>query len=111
MTEPVRQDLTCYKGQTYNQNFYFKHDKQPIDLTGCTARAQIRPAPNHETLTAEFTVSVSGEEGKVSLALSDTVTAAIIPGVYAWDLKMTEADGTVRYRIAGKFIVSGRVTE
>lgn len=109
--KPAEHTLYCYKGQTYQQNFYFKQNKQPIDLTGITARAQIRPAENDEKLIAAFDVSVVGSQGKVTLRLSDEVTAAICPGKYFWDLRMEDSEGEVAYYIAGAFIVNGRVTE
>ena len=108
---PVTQNLYCYKGQTYQQHFYFKDTKKaPIDLSGLTAKAQIRPAENSETLTAELHAVVFGPEGKISLGLNDAETAALLPGVYMWDLKVS-GDDRVRYWLRGKFIVSGRVTE
>lgn len=106
---PTNADLTCYKGQTYEQNFHFKQRKEPMDLSGLTARAQIRPYENARNLTAEFDVTI-GDGGKVTLELSSATTAKIAPGTYVWDLKMTENEN-VRYWIKGHFIVSGRVTE
>ena len=111
MTIPVKQDLACYKGQTYEQNFYFKHNSEPIDLTGCTAKAQVRPVPNSDTLTAEFVCTVDGTAGKVSLSLDSAVTAGFVPGSYAWDLQMTDTHDDVRYWIQGAFTVRGRVTK
>ena len=109
--KPAEHTLYCYKGQTYQQNFYFKQNKQPIDLTGITFRSQIRPEENSPTLTAEFAVAVIWEEGKVSLNLTDAQTAAIRDGVYFWDMKAVDGNDIVKYWVRGKFIVSGRVTE
>ena len=109
--KPAEHNLYCYKGQTYVQNCYFKQSGQPIDLSGITATAQIRPAENDPDLIAAFDVTVEGSAGKVSLRLSDEVTAAICPGVYFWDLRMVDGQGEVGYYVKGKFIVSGRVTK
>lgn len=109
MSMPARHDLHCYKGQTYEQNLYFKSKGQPVDLTGVTAKAQIRPAENSETLTAAFAVTVTGADGKVSLALTDEQTAALRDGVYFWDLQISGTKG-IRYWVRGKFILEGRVT-
>ena len=110
MTMPVRKDLTCYKGQTYSQDMYFKQNSQPVDLTGIIAKAQIRPSENSETLTAEFSCGIVPVEGKLTLSLAADVTAELAPGFYAWDLQMTDSNDLVQYWIKGKFIVSGRVT-
>lgn len=111
MTMPVEQNLSCYKGQTYQQNLYFTQRKQPIDLTGLTFKSQIRPEDNSPTLTAEFAVIMDGPAGKISLNLTDAQTAAIRDSVYFWDLKAVDGSDIVKYWVRGKFIVSGRVTE
>ena len=110
MAEPVRQDLTCYKGQTYSQDLYFKKNKQVLPLTGITAKSQIRPSENSAILTAEFQVTVYDSAGMVTLFLSDEVTAAIAPGSYAYDLKFVDGNEIVKYWVKGQFIVTGRVT-
>ena len=111
MAKPVYHDLYCYKGQTYEQNLYFKQNKQPIDLTGITFRSQIRPAENSPVLVAEFDVVTDAEIGKVSLNLTAEQTSAIRDSAYFWDLKATDESDIVKYWVRGKFIVSGRVTE
>ena len=113
MTMPVEHDLTLYKGQTYSQNITFKYKAtgQPIPLDGITAAAQIRPEPNSAQLIAAMACTVYPSEGLVNLALDTEITAAIIPGCYAWDLKLTDGSGKIAYYIEGKFIVRGRVTE
>ena len=111
-TQPIRQDLTCYKGQTYSQNIYFQYKAthQPIPLDGITGKSQIRPSDNSQTLTAEFTITIYAEEGKVNLSLDAETTAAIAPGSYAYDLKFTDSSDRIGYWIKGQFIVNGRVT-
>ena len=112
MARPVKQDLYCYRGQTFNQNFYFTQSEEPLSLGGMTAKAQIRPTENSKTLTAEFECAIFAEEGKLNLYLSSDVTSEIKSGNYVWDLKITNsARNVVDYWIAGKFVVSGRVTE
>lgn len=113
MAKPIRQDLYCYKGQTYSQNIYFTYraTKTIKPLTGITAEAEVRPSPNSTTLTATLTCSVYANEGRINLAMDATTTAGLNPGTYAWDLKATNADQEVEYYLCGKFIVDGRVTE
>ena len=111
MVEPVRHDLKCYKGQTWSQDIFFKQNKTAVDLTGVTAAAQIRPSENSPVLTADISVTVYGSEGKINLYLSDSQTAKLKPGFYAWDLKATDGQDVVTYWIKGQFIVTGRVTE
>ena len=111
MIYPTQYDLKCYKGQTWEQPLYIK-DKTgaPIDLTGATVKAQVRPSDNSTTLTAEMTCSLVPENGEINLLLSADVTANLQTGVYAYDVKVVDANAVVTYYIYGKFIVAGRVT-
>ena len=111
MAKPLRADLKCYKGQTYLQNIYFTCNKQPIDLTGYTAKAEVRPSENSQILTATLACSVDESAGKVTMYLSDATTAELQDGFYNWDLKMKSETDVIGYWLAGQFVVSGRVTE
>ena len=110
-TMPKKIDLNCSKGQTWSRNVYITENDAPVDLTGCTAAAEVRPAPNSNELTKTVTCTIDGAEGKITLSLSASDTAAIIPGNYAYDLKVTDGGGDVTYYIYGIFAVKGRVTE
>jgi hypothetical protein len=110
ITMPKKIDLDCYKGQTWARNIYITEDGDPVDLTGCTAASQIRPAPNSEELTKTITCTVDGAEGTITMSLSSADTAALIPGNYAYDLQVTDGGGDVDYYIYGIFMVKGRVT-
>ena len=112
MKRPVRQDMICYKGQSWNRNLRFKVGAQRTtkDMTGWTAKAEIRPAENSDTLSAEIHVGVTEIEGMISLGLLPEQTAALWPDVYAWDLYTIEPNGEKKYWMKGKFYVDGRVT-
>lgn len=111
MIYPLEYDLKCYRGQTWEQALYIKDKQgQAIDLTGASARAQVRPTDNSETLTAEMTCSITASLGRISLGLSADVTGAIKDGVYMYDLRVVSADMRVTYYLHGKFVVRGRVT-
>ena len=106
----VKRDLSCYRGQTFSQNIYFSTGGKPYSLDGYVAKSQIRPSENSPTLTAEFVCTVDAENGKLNLYLPSEVTATMHPSTYVWDLKVTKG-ADVDYLVAGKFTVSGRVTE
>ncbi len=117
---PERYDLTCYRGQSFCQNLYFK--QKEIDpetgeetlvtypLTGYTAKAEIRPSENSPKLIAEMVVNVTEIDGLISLALPQAQCGGIPEGVYYWDL-YTEHNSKRQYWIKGKFLMIGRVTE
>lgn len=112
LDHPVRQDFICYRGQPWCVPLYFQHaDKSIYDLTGWTAKAEIRPDENSETLTAEIHVGVIGVDGEISLALLPEETAKLDDGFYYWDIYTVRPNGKKEYWFYGKFYVKGRVTE
>ena len=108
---PVEHDLYCYRGQSWKQPLYFEISDQPLDLSGTIVKAQIRPSENNTVLTAEMNCAIYAGEGKLVLSLSSEETAKIIPGVYRYDVMVTDDLGEVTYYIFGKFIMKGRVTK
>ena len=107
----ARVDLTIYKGQFWKKDAWFKEDGVIMDLTGVTAEAQIRPEENSEDLIADITCEIDSAEGHLAMSLSAAQTAAIPPGVYYWDLKMTDTEDLPDYPLFGRVHIIGRVTE
>lgn len=114
LKRPVRQDFICWKGQSWNRNLRFKvgtgSQQTTKDLTGWTAKAEIRPEQNSDTLSAEIHANVTGTDGMISLGLLADETAQLWPGDYSWDLRTVEPNGEVKYWLYGKFTVKGRTT-
>ena len=107
---PASLNLSIYKGETWTKALRFKQNGSVLPLTGMTMKAQIRPAKNSETLTAEMDCTVTAALGLVELSLTAVETAAMNPGTYQWDLKATDSDDIVKYWVAGQVTVGGRVT-
>ena len=108
--KPKEHDLICYKGETFKQPIIFKSNGEPLPLTGMTAKSQVRKRDNDANLVAEFTCTITANEGRVDISLSSATTGALEPDHYVWDLKLTDGNDEVAYYIRGKFIVDGRVT-
>lgn len=89
---------------------------EPIDLTGYTARMQVRVAADEDsellaTLdTATGTIVIHGDAGLVTATLIDTLTGLIPAGRWAYDLRLQPASGDGSYLIEGPFIMEGSVT-
>lgn len=62
--------------------------KEPIDLTGCTVKAQIRDS--NKALVAEPIIFVDAE-GKIEISSGDTSEWKI--GRHAWDIRITPPQG------------------
>ena len=105
-----RYDFVVMRGATMSRALCLKKDGAPLDLTGWTGKAQVRPAPESPELVCEMELEFVPEEGKVRMVIQADVTAEIDPGVYAWDIRLTDVDGSVRYYLGGVFRLLPTVT-
>lgn len=80
-----------------------------LNLTGYTAAAQMRKTYTSTNASATFGTVVSASDGKVTLSLTDTVTGALEPGRYVYDMTVTSGSTTTRV-IEGQAIVTPSVT-
>ena len=87
----------------------------PVNLTGCTARLQIRKKIEDIVVLLELTtenggITLGGVTGVITLRVSAVATAAIqwVTGVY--DLEIVFAGGVVRRLLSGAVSVSKEVT-
>lgn len=82
-----------------------------FDLTGYTARGQIRKAYASTTYTA-LTVTINNpEDGEIVLALTAAQTAALSSGRYVYDIEIVEtSSGAVTRVIEGQVEINPRVT-
>lgn len=116
--QPGNLDLTIYKGSTFVKTIQWKTGDPPVavNLTGCTARMQVRKSPCDsvvlETLTTENSKIVITEpiNGKFEIRISADTSSAydFISGVY--DLEIVFTNGTVTRIIEGNFIAMPEVT-
>jgi hypothetical protein len=83
MADPIEQGarwpLDITQGATFSNTFLYKNeDGTPIDLTGYTAKGQIRAKEDPEaTLYADFTCAVDGPGGSLTISLTADETSAI----------------------------------
>ena len=104
-------DIAIGRGETLRRIVKLKKNGQYIDLTGYQAKSQVRETPDGGTLICEISTTIDTEENQIILTIADNVTAGIVPGVYAWDLRVTLDSDIVKYYVGGKFTVLPTVTE
>lgn len=114
-------DIAIQQGATFILPIYYKDSEgEPIDLTGYTAKMQIRQTRNAEDpalvdLTTENGgIIITADEGLVTIIISSDITAALdvlINGVYDFFLFAPEASGLVYKDLQGKATVEGRTTK
>lgn len=98
--------VTIKRGDTWQADFLFRENDATADLTGCTARLQVRTKADVLILTASTNaptdpvtvgfLEVDGSAGKVSLSVDKALMTGITPAKYYADLELTYPDGTVR---------------
>lgn len=109
--------LKIDQGATFNQLVTWKTGTPPVvvNLTGCTARMQVRgkltdAAVLLDLTTANGGVVLGGIAGTVTVKISALQTAAITWLSAVYDLEIIFADGTVRRLLSGGISVSLEVT-
>jgi len=111
---------TVKNGDTWRFSFVWSTNNTPIDLTGCTAKMQIRDASNALVVTSPAsaispllpnTVSITGLTGTVNVTFSSNFTAPIAAGSYKSDLQITFVDGTVQSSSTVVITVEAGITE
>jgi len=111
---PTNASLNLYQGDDWAGlvSVYQADGTTPFDLTGYTARAQIRRdvADRALDVLAEITIGVvDAAGGLLSLDLDHTVTATL-SGHLLWDLQLTDAAGEITTILAGGVNVTSEVT-
>lgn len=109
-------DILCEQGATFSLVLTWRNpDGTPIDITGYSAKMQVRASKADATaiLTLDTTtggITLGGDMGTVTLTASATATNSLTSGAYVYDLELTSATNNVTRLIEGAFTVSGQVT-
>lgn len=86
----------------------------PFDLTGYTARMQLRVNANSSTaaltLSTSSGITITGATGTVEVHATAAQTGALTPQNYVYDLEITSGSGVVTRLIQGILNVSAEVT-
>lgn len=111
---PVRQDcgvvINAQTGRPANPA-----DFVPVDLTGCTARMQIRSEVESPTVLLELSTTngrivLGGPAGTATMTIDAATTAATEWDSGVWDLEITHPGGEVSRMAEGTASVSPEVT-
>lgn len=117
MTAPARLDWIVYQGATFNEQISWKggDPAEPIDLTGCVVRMQVRPDLASDVVLVECstangkiqTVPLNGEI-RITISAAETEGFNWSKGVY--DLEVEFPGGEVRRLVEGTMRVRREVT-
>jgi hypothetical protein len=116
--QPAHIDLEIYKGSTFVKIIQWKTGVPAVavNLTGCTARMQIRRTVTDTTILDALTTENLRLEihdalnGKFKIVIPSGVSTAYTFSSAAYDLEIVFADGTVTRVIEGSLTAAPEVT-
>lgn len=105
-------NLVIDQGADFAIQLTLSEDGAPKNLTGYSARAQMRAKKTDASPAATFTVTVSDPAlGKIKLAMPNATTTTVAPGLYFYDLELySSGDEIVTRLVEGQVTVTPEVT-
>lgn len=117
---PIKQNLRIYQGATFKHVWTWlsgdtRNTAAPVDLTGCSARMQVREARDMaevllDVSTDDGRIRLGGAAGTIELYLHDEETEALRFDRGVYDLEIEFANGEKRRLFAGTVTLSPEVT-
>lgn len=111
---PGTYNITVYQGDTFNLLFTIDTDGTPWNLTGYTAKMQVRPFVESTTtildLQSPAGITLGTTSGTVSVNVSAAGMAAATAGRHVYDLELTSGGGVKTKILKGAFIILPEVT-
>lgn len=109
-------DFTLEQGATFVREIVYRDSNNAaINLTGYTARMQVRPYKDSSEILLTATtengkIAIVGAQGKITITLTpaDTNSIAFAEGVY--DVEIESATGVVTRLLEGTVLFSKQVT-
>ena len=109
-------DMVADQGATLSRTITWKDSaRAPINVTGYSARMQVRANVASTTTVLELTtangrIALGGAAGTVTLTVSAADMTAVPAGRYVYDLELVSGAGVVNRLIMGNFVVRAEVT-
>ena len=111
---PGRLNFVCPQGSTFRRTLTYKIETTPVNLTGYSARLQVRE--NHDStdyivfLTNGNGITLGGSAGTIDILIPDSTTTNFITGDHVYDLEVESSSGITDRLIEGRFNVTPEVT-
>jgi hypothetical protein len=112
--KPGITNLVCPRGSTFQRTLIYKIGKNPVNITGWTARMQVRERYESDStlvsLTSGSGITLGGTAGTIAVYINAATTTGFPAGTHVYDLELINTTGEVTRLIEGKFIVTPEVT-
>lgn len=111
--------LKFYTGETFDKTWVWSTGSStetatPVNLTGCTAKLQVRPTVDSSTVLLELSTSsgitLGGTSGSIRVLVTDEQTSQFTWNQGVYDLFIYFPDGTSIVRMGGQVSVIKGVT-
>ena len=103
-------DLLVYQGDDYSATVTVRNaDGSPADITGYTAKAQIRRAIADEEPEVAVEIVTAVSSPQILLSIHHTQTSSLSGG-YIWDLQLTTPANAVTTIMRGRVKLTSEVT-
>ena len=110
----AKYNFTAGQGETFDRTVTWTIDDVAVNLTGYTARLQIRKTHKSTSAVVSLTqasgLTLGGAAGTIEIVISATATAALDPGRYVYDLELVSAGGVVTRVLEGAIVFTAEVT-
>lgn len=111
----ARSRTACEQGATFRRKITLLDPaQQAIDLSGYTARMQVRDAKRNTLITSLTTengrITITASTGQVWLEIGATVTETLPIGIHLYDLELVSGPDAVTRILEGKFQITRNMT-
>ena len=105
-------NFTLEQGSTFSRQITVQENGTALNLTGYTARMQMRSTHDSSTIALTYTTTIASpaSNGIVNLSATAAQSAAIEEGIYVYDLEIESSGGVVTRLMEGKVTVTPEVT-
>lgn len=111
---PGKYNMICPQGTTFSKQLTYSIEGVPVNLTGYTAKMQVREKHSSQNVIISMTtendgIVLGGSLGTIDLFIDSEDTSSFIAKEYVYDLELISSSVVTRI-IEGKFIVTPEVT-
>ena len=88
MINPGNYNITAYQGSTFQLDFNWSIDGQPVNLSGYTAEMKVKSSPRSSeavlTLSSDSEITLGDADGSVNVTVAADIMDTIADGQYVY---------------------------